>query len=169
MTSTDYGLTPSLSSEEARRWKEQITAQPYRNYLYSYPHKTAYREFQPPVSLEQLWLNEPAETFFLYMHIPFCGARCGFCNLFTLPDKRDDVHERYVDALERQARQWSAFTGHKPFARFAVGGGTPTLLAAPSSAACSGLPGKSWDWIPPAPPSRWKPHRRRSRKKSSPS
>ncbi|AIQ45338.1 coproporphyrinogen III oxidase [Paenibacillus sp. FSL R7-0273] len=131
MTSTDYGLTPSLSSEEARRWKEQITAQPYRNYLYSYPHKTAYREFQPPVSLEQLWLNEPAETFFLYMHIPFCGARCGFCNLFTLPDKRDDVHERYVDALERQARQWSAFTGHKPFARFAVGGGTPTLLAAP--------------------------------------
>lgn len=65
------------------------------------------------------------------MHIPFCGARCGFCNLFTLPDKRADVHARYVDALERQARQWSAFTGHKPYARFAIGGGTPTLLAAP--------------------------------------
>lgn len=124
-------VRPSLSSGEAEQWKKQITSNPYRNYLYSYPHKTAYREFQPPISLEQLWRNEPAETYFLYMHIPFCGARCGFCNLFTLPDKRADVHARYVDALERQARQWSAFTGHKPYARFAIGGGTPTLLAAP--------------------------------------
>ncbi|WP_342481198.1 STM4012 family radical SAM protein [Paenibacillus sp. FSL L8-0340] len=127
----DNDVRPSLSSEELKRWKEQITANPYRNYLYSYPHKTAYREFQPPIPLEQLWLEEPADSFFLYMHIPFCGARCGFCNLFTLPDKRADVHATYVDALERQAKQWSAFTGHKPYARFAIGGGTPTLLAAP--------------------------------------
>ncbi|MEK4062872.1 MULTISPECIES: STM4012 family radical SAM protein [Paenibacillus] len=127
----DNDVRPSLSSEELKRWKKQITANPYRNYLYSYPHKTAYREFQPPIPLEQLWLEEPADSFFLYMHIPFCGARCGFCNLFTLPDKRADVHATYVDALERQAKQWSAFTGHKPYARFAIGGGTPTLLAAP--------------------------------------
>ncbi|MEK8211675.1 STM4012 family radical SAM protein [Paenibacillus sp. FSL L8-0463] len=127
----DNDVRPSLSPEELKRWKEQITANPYRNYLYSYPHKTAYREFQPPIPLEQLWLEEPADSFFLYMHIPFCGARCGFCNLFTLPDKRADVHATYVDALERQAKQWSAFTGLKPYARFAIGGGTPTLLAAP--------------------------------------
>lgn len=104
-------------------------ADPYRSYLYSYPHKTAYRQLEPPMPLSDMWAKEPAETYFLYMHIPFCGARCGFCNLFTLPDKRSSVHEQYIDALERQARQWAPMVGGKPFARFALGGGTPTLLA----------------------------------------
>lgn len=120
----------SFSLEDLQQWKNSITAHPYRSYLYSYPHKTAYRELQPPIPLAQLWRDEPAESFFLYMHIPFCGARCGFCNLFTLPDKRANVHATYVDALERQAKQWAEFTRHKPYARFAIGGGTPTLLAA---------------------------------------
>lgn len=120
----------SFSLDALQQWNTYITAHPYRSYLYSYPHKTAYRDLQPPLSLESLWRDEPAESFFLYMHIPFCGARCGFCNLFTLPDKRTNVHTTYVDALERQARQWAEFTRHKPYARFAIGGGTPTLLAA---------------------------------------
>ncbi|AIQ70055.1 STM4012 family radical SAM protein [Paenibacillus graminis] len=124
----DDGRTP-FPSEDVTQWRERITAEAYRNYLYSYPHKTAYRDLNPPVPLEPLWREEPAESFFLYMHIPFCGARCGFCNLFTLPDKRAEVHTVYVNALERQARQWAAFTGSKPFARFAIGGGTPSLLA----------------------------------------
>ncbi|MDO3409556.1 STM4012 family radical SAM protein [Saccharibacillus sp. CPCC 101409] len=121
--------TTVYDAERVQAWKRELAAAPYRSYLYSYPHKTAYRTFDRPKRLEDLWKNEPAETFFLYMHIPFCGARCGFCNLFTLPDKREDVHERYVDALERQARQWAKFAV-KPFARFAIGGGTPTLLRA---------------------------------------
>lgn len=119
-----------LLTQEASAWKAQMEATPYRSYLYSYPHKTAYRPFPAPLPLDGLWHSEPAETLFLYMHIPFCGARCGFCNLFTLPDKRADVHERYVDALERQAREWAGLAGGRPFARFAIGGGTPTLLEA---------------------------------------
>ncbi|QUL55987.1 STM4012 family radical SAM protein [Paenibacillus tritici] len=126
---TNQDGQPPFSSGELQQWTGQITAHPYRNYLYSYPHKTAYREFASPLSLAELWRDEPAESFFLYMHIPFCGARCGFCNLFTLPDKRANVHAEYVDALERQAKQWAAFTRHKPYARFAIGGGTPSLLA----------------------------------------
>ncbi|MBW7462200.1 coproporphyrinogen III oxidase family protein, partial [Paenibacillus sepulcri] len=86
---------------DVRKWKEELTASPYRSYLYSYPHKTAYSELERPIPLSGMWKDEPAETFFLYMHIPFCGARCGFCNLFTLPDKRQSAHEQYVDALER--------------------------------------------------------------------
>ncbi|NEW05760.1 coproporphyrinogen III oxidase family protein [Paenibacillus sp. SYP-B3998] len=111
-----------------RKWKEHLTSDPYRSYLYSYPHKMSYREFDTKLSLSELWRNEPTETFFLYMHIPFCGARCGFCNLFTLPDKRSNVHKEYVDALERQAKQWAPFIKSKPISRFAIGGGTPTLL-----------------------------------------
>ncbi len=113
---------------ELREWMKQITSAPYRSYLYSYPHKTAYRKLDPPRSVRELWQKEEAESFFLYMHIPFCAARCGFCNLFTLPNSRDDVHEQYVSALERQALQWAPFLLHRPFSRFAIGGGTPTLL-----------------------------------------
>ncbi|PQP80833.1 coproporphyrinogen III oxidase [Paenibacillus sp. PCH8] len=106
----------------------EVLAFPYRSYLYSYPHKTAYRELDPPLPLKSLWERENTDTYFLYMHIPFCAARCGFCNLFTLPDRRDDTHERYVDALERQAKQWAPITSRRPYSRFAIGGGTPTLL-----------------------------------------
>ncbi|MFX3647017.1 MAG: STM4012 family radical SAM protein [Paenibacillus sp.] len=106
----------------------EVLAFPYRSYLYSYPHKTAYRELDPPLPLGPLWERENTDTYFLYMHIPFCAARCGFCNLFTLPDRRDDTHERYVDALERQAEQWAPITSRRPYSRFAIGGGTPTLL-----------------------------------------
>lgn len=120
----------SEMSPPARELRAYIEAEPYRSYLYSYPHKTAYRPLDPPLPLKELWAEEPAESLFLYMHIPFCGARCGFCNLFTLPDKRDDVHVRYVDALERQAKEWAGLLPQKPFARFAIGGGTPTLLSA---------------------------------------
>ncbi|MCM3175190.1 MULTISPECIES: STM4012 family radical SAM protein [unclassified Paenibacillus] len=117
----------SGSSNTATSLREVLTS-PYRSYLYSYPHKTAYRELDPPMPLAPLWERENTDTYFLYMHIPFCAARCGFCNLFTLPDRRDDTHERYVDALERQAKQWAPITSRRPYSRFAIGGGTPTLL-----------------------------------------
>ncbi|RAU99878.1 STM4012 family radical SAM protein [Paenibacillus sp. YN15] len=121
---------PQPSDDAAiARWKNEMRAEPYRSYLYSYPHKTAYRELTPGMPLAELWAKETAESFFLYMHIPFCGARCGFCNLFTLPDRKPELHRQYVDALERQARQWAPLVSHRPFARFAIGGGTPTLLA----------------------------------------
>ncbi|MFE4571583.1 STM4012 family radical SAM protein [Paenibacillus chitinolyticus] len=130
MTSSQLRNQPVQSDEEmsVSAWEENLRSAPYRSYLYSYPHKTAYRELDRKIPLQELWADEPAETFFLYMHIPFCGARCGFCNLFTLPDKRTGAHEQYVDALERQAREWAPHVAHKKFARFAVGGGTPTLL-----------------------------------------
>ncbi|MDF2937132.1 MAG: Coproporphyrinogen dehydrogenase [Paenibacillaceae bacterium] len=124
-----YSYFPQPSDDAAiARWKDEVRAEPYRSYLYSYPHKTAYRTLTPELPLAGLWEQETAESFFLYMHIPFCGARCGFCNLFTLPDKQPELHRQYVDALERQARQWAPFVSHRPFARFAIGGGTPTLL-----------------------------------------
>lgn len=115
------GLMDPELEEERRRWLQS----PYRSYLYSYPHKTAYRPLEPALPLEELWQREETDYYFLYMHIPFCGARCGFCNLFTLPDRRADVHEQYVDALERQARQWAPWFAGRPFSRFAVGGERP--------------------------------------------
>ncbi|MBY0220256.1 STM4012 family radical SAM protein [Paenibacillus illinoisensis] len=128
--STEFTTTGHSAASESNTTTglREVLTLPYRSYLYSYPHKTAYRELDPPLPLGPLWERENTDTYFLYMHIPFCAARCGFCNLFTLPDRRDDTHERYVDALERQAKQWAPLTSRRPYSRFAIGGGTPTLL-----------------------------------------
>ncbi|MDO5683079.1 MAG: hypothetical protein Q4G46_09675, partial [Propionibacteriaceae bacterium] len=66
-------------------------ANPYVGYTYGYPHKTAYRPLDPPVDLASLWAAENRTHLFGYLHLPFCEMRCGFCNLFTTANPRDDV------------------------------------------------------------------------------
>ena len=54
--------------------------------------------------------------------------RCGFCNLFTRAGAASDDVDRYLGALERQAGRVREAIGAARFARFAIGGGTPTYL-----------------------------------------
>lgn len=56
---------------------------PYAGYLYAYPHKSAYRPLLPAPPLADVWRGERTDALFLYLHLPFCETRCGFCNLFT--------------------------------------------------------------------------------------
>jgi oxygen-independent coproporphyrinogen-3 oxidase len=105
----------------------------YQSYVYAYPHKTAYRRIEPRIPLAELWAGERRDSLFLYLHVPFCEQRCGFCNLFTRPVPPEELVEQYLGTLARQAQvvrrvldQGGAFT----FARAAIGGGTPTLLEA---------------------------------------
>jgi oxygen-independent coproporphyrinogen III oxidase len=101
---------------------------PYQAYVYAYPHKTAYRMLDCPVPLSESWAEERCDALFLYMHIPFCEMRCGFCNLFTTVNPKGDLESLYLDTLERQARRVRAALGTARFVRFAIGGGTPTYL-----------------------------------------
>ena len=102
---------------------------PYATYVYSYPHKTAYRTLDPAPSLRALWAKERLDALFLYLHVPFCEMRCGFCNLFTTVHPGQDIVEDYLGALERQAVQVRGALGDEArFAQLAVGGGTPTYL-----------------------------------------
>ncbi|MCX4767194.1 STM4012 family radical SAM protein [Streptomyces sp. NBC_01275] len=106
---------------------------PYQHYVYAYPHKTAYRALEDRPRLRDLWAAEPKDTLSLYLHIPFCEVRCGFCNLFTRIGAPDGLSGAYLDALERQAnavREALGETGEAHFATTAFGGGTPTFLTA---------------------------------------
>ncbi|MEU6479872.1 STM4012 family radical SAM protein [Streptomyces sp. NPDC047017] len=108
-------------------------ASPYQNYVYAYPHKTAYRRLDDRPLLGDLWAREPKDALSLYLHIPFCEVRCGFCNLFTRIGAPDGLTTAYLDALERQATAVRAAlgdTGEVRFATAAFGGGTPTFLTA---------------------------------------
>ncbi|MDZ8105313.1 MAG: STM4012 family radical SAM protein [Nostoc sp. DedQUE12a] len=108
--------------------KSKIAQSPYQAYVYSYPHKTAYRPLTPPVYLPELWAQQDRQALFLYIHIPFCEMRCGFCNLFTTVSHNEDFMSQYVRTLQRQAQRMKAVLGDVSFARFAIGGGTPTQL-----------------------------------------
>jgi oxygen-independent coproporphyrinogen-3 oxidase len=110
----------------------QLTS-PYQHYVYAYPHKTAYRELPDRPALRSLWAGEDKSALSLYLHIPFCEVRCGFCNLFTRIGAPEGLTGAYLDALERQAdavREALGDTGQVRFATAAFGGGTPTFLTA---------------------------------------
>ncbi|MFC3572121.1 STM4012 family radical SAM protein [Streptomyces yaanensis] len=106
---------------------------PYQSYVYAYPHKTAYRKLDDRPLLSTLWAAEPKDALSLYLHIPFCEIRCGFCNLFTRIGAPDGLTTAYLDALDRQARAVREALGERAPVRFATaafGGGTPTFLTA---------------------------------------
>src|SRR5690348_13862629 len=101
---------------------------PYLSYTYAYPHKTAYRHFPKPIPLGDLWQHENRDAVFLYLHVPFCEMRCGFCNLFTTVDPAAQFTTGYLQALERQAKSVRSAVGDLRVVRMAFGGGTPTFL-----------------------------------------
>ncbi|MFF8532423.1 STM4012 family radical SAM protein [Streptomyces sp. NPDC015532] len=106
---------------------------PYQSYTYAYPHKTAYRPLVPRPALKDLWTGESRRSLSLYLHIPFCEIRCGFCNLFTRIGAPGDLTGRYLDAVRRQAAAMREALGDEETPRFAnaaFGGGTPTFLEA---------------------------------------
>lgn len=103
---------------------------PYEGYVYAYPHKTAYRPLEPRPALRDVWAGQDRSSLFLYLHVPFCEVRCGFCNLFTRTGAPQDLTSAYLGALDRQAREVAREIGPASFATAAFGGGTPTYLTA---------------------------------------
>ncbi|WFE40790.1 STM4012 family radical SAM protein [Micromonospora sp. WMMD998] len=110
---------------------ESLDGSAYQQYLYAYPHKTSYRPLRPRPRLADVWRAEAREALFLYLHVPFCEMRCGFCNLFTRANAPAEQVTAYLRQLRRQAGQVAeALGGDAGFARAAFGGGTPTYLTA---------------------------------------
>ncbi|MEN3615319.1 STM4012 family radical SAM protein [Plantactinospora sp. ZYX-F-223] len=108
-----------------------LDGSPYQGYLYAYPHKTAYRPLRPRPALREVWAGERRDALFLYLHVPFCEMRCGFCNLFTRSNPPAEQVRGYLDQVARQAdRVREALGDGVGYARVAVGGGTPTYLDA---------------------------------------
>jgi oxygen-independent coproporphyrinogen III oxidase len=63
----------------------------------------------------------------LYVHLPFCAHRCGYCDFVTATG-RDHLHAAYVDALLRELHDEH---DGLPVETIFLGGGTPTFMALP--------------------------------------
>jgi oxygen-independent coproporphyrinogen III oxidase len=64
----------------------------------------------------------------LYVHLPFCAARCGYCDFVTVVG-RDSRHGEYVDALIAELELEREVLAERLETVF-LGGGTPTLTEA---------------------------------------
>jgi len=63
----------------------------------------------------------------LYIHLPFCAHRCGYCDFVTVVG-RPGLHEQYVDALLAELELERAMLAPQLETVF-LGGGTPTFTA----------------------------------------
>ena len=101
---------------------------PYVQYMYSYPHKTAYGPLEG-IDLNDYLCRLSKEENSLYFHIPFCQSKCGYCNLFSVTGQSEPFMAQYVDAMERQAQQLSEVLPEDVlFSDLTLGGGTPLML-----------------------------------------
>ena len=77
---------------------------------------------------------ERRDALFLYLHVPFCEMRCGFCNLFTRANPPAEQVRALPDAAAPAGGRGARRRCRTPrFARGAIGGGTPTYLDARTS------------------------------------
>ncbi len=66
----------------------------------------------------------------LYVHVPFCAARCRYCE-YTVVEQHDwAIENRYFDALLREIEMYRnrAGTERRMLIGFDIGGGTPALV-----------------------------------------
>jgi oxygen-independent coproporphyrinogen-3 oxidase len=67
------------------------------------------------------------EPIGLYVHIPFCTAKCGYCD-FNSYAKQEHLVPSYTQSLLREAQLWQAATAGRAVETVFFGGGTPSLM-----------------------------------------
>jgi putative oxygen-independent coproporphyrinogen III oxidase len=68
----------------------------------------------------------------IYVHVPFCAARCGYCDFNTYVPEGPDQQNGFVEAALLEIAQARAELGDRRVSTIFIGGGTPTLLGADS-------------------------------------
>jgi len=71
--------------------------------------------------------GDPAGVAHLYVHLPFCASRCGYC-AFVVEVGRDDARDAYLRAVLAELHRERHVLG--PLHTVYLGGGTPTLMGA---------------------------------------
>lgn len=64
----------------------------------------------------------------IYIHVPFCRAKCAYCDFYSIA--RIDLADRYVDAVCREFEARRAELGREEISTIYFGGGTPSSLSA---------------------------------------
>lgn len=64
----------------------------------------------------------------VYVHFPWCLAKCPYCDFFSLAEERGNIpHTAYADAMLRELERRAAELGPRKLESVFFGGGTPSL------------------------------------------
>ena len=112
-----------------QRFINNLSSPQEARYVYTYPYKGAYRPFAETQSIVQAWRSDSGPLN-IYVHVPYCEMKCGFCNLFTTTQHTPETFELYANALIGEIQLLSAAIRLHNFWIDSIyfGGGTPTLL-----------------------------------------
>jgi oxygen-independent coproporphyrinogen-3 oxidase len=106
----------------------QLAAAQPHTFTIQYPPARRYFQERFTADVSGAWAG--AEDALLYVHVPFCEAKCHYCNFAVDLRRAEALHARYVDALVDQlARLEGAWPAR--LRGIDIGGGTPTRLSAP--------------------------------------
>lgn len=72
---------------------------------------------------------EQQEELCLYVHVPFCQARCKFCEYVVLDKPAEDDPDKYIAYLLKEIEMYRALIKDKPIVGYDLGGGTPSYLS----------------------------------------
>lgn len=80
-------------------------------------------------ALPELTLT-PGTAFGIYVHVPFCATRCGYCdfNTYTAAELGGASPQGWLTALRSELELAADLLGAVPVDTVFVGGGTPSLL-----------------------------------------
>lgn len=109
-----------------------LAARSPHDFTLQYPPRREYfqERFRVPHDEAELCRRvRAAPVLLLYVHVPFCAAKCSYCNFAVDVRPHAELHRRYVDALCRQlAAAHEVLAPGTLVGGIDIGGGTPTLL-----------------------------------------
>jgi XTP/dITP diphosphohydrolase len=89
-------------------------------------------------------MTSPEPGFGIYVHWPFCAAKCPYCD-FNSHVRHDPVDQaRFARALGRELAHFAALTPGRTVGSIFFGGGTPSLMEASTVGAVLDAIGRHW-------------------------
>lgn len=74
--------------------------------------------------------NKHKKSLGIYIHVPFCVSKCGYCDFYSLPCPEKRKMRTYVRAVKKHIAETGALIAYHKVDTIYFGGGTPSYLGA---------------------------------------
>lgn len=127
-----------------------LTTEAFPCFDFQYPPAAFAERSRAPQPYEALWgaASIHGASAALYVHIPFCRARCSFCYFTVAANRQTAEVDEYLDALEQEMQLLAPFVRDRQIESLYLGGGTPTYLSSAQLERLVGALRRSFDLSP---------------------
>ena len=103
-------------------------------FVYCYPTRSAYGPLPKVWTPRRIWQEDQRHSLSpdlnIYIHVPFCRYKCGFCNLYTIISTSQSLYDMYTLSLCKEIEIYNQVIEKRNLRTIYIGGGTPSLLSA---------------------------------------